>query len=189
MGHAAWTYGRLEARLQVPRGQGLWPAFWTLGVELDSVHWPACGEIDVLENIGREPHEVHGTLHGPGYSGGASVGQGFRLPGGRAFADDFHVFAVEWETNRIRWFVDGQPYFTATPASLPAGKTWVYDRPHFLLLNLAVGGNWPGNPDATTTFPQQLRVDYVRVYARTRPGHPEPQPALRRKVRPEPKLR
>ncbi len=166
-GRAAWTYGRLEARMKIPRGQGIWPAFWTLGTGQDRAGWPACGEIDVMENIGREPGTVHGTVHGPGYSGGAGIGRGHRLADGRALADDFHVYAAEWDPGRIRWLLDGQEYFTLTPTNLPAGTVWVFDRPHFLLLNLAVGGNWPGAPDPATAFPQRLLVDYVRVYART----------------------
>ena len=160
----SWTYGRIEARIKVPRGQGIWPAFWMLGTNIDFVHWPTCGEIDIMENIGKEPGTVHGTVHGPGYSGDAGIGGPFALPGGAAFADDFHDFAIEWERNRIRWFVDGQPYFTVTPASLPKGTQWVFNQPKFLLLNLAVGGGWPGYPDAKTTFPQRMVVDYVRVY-------------------------
>jgi beta-glucanase (GH16 family) len=162
---AAWTCGRIEARLQVSRGQGLWPAFWMLGANIDSVGWPACGEIDILENIGTEPSIIHGTIHGPGYAGGGGIGASHKLAGNAAFADDSHVFAVEWESNRIHWYVDGRRYFTATPASLPSGKQWVFDKLQFLLLNLAVGGHWPGNPNATTTFPQRLTVDYVRVFA------------------------
>lgn len=174
-GKAAWTYGRIEARIQVPRGPGIWPAFWTLGTNQNSVGWPACGEIDIMEHIGREPTQVHGTIHGPGYSGGGGIGKAFALPDGKTFADDFHVFAVEWEPNRLRWFVDGQQYFEVTPTNLPPGTKWVFDAPQFVLLNLAVGGNWPGAPDATTTFPQRMRVDYVRVYART----PVPAPLAR----------
>jgi beta-glucanase (GH16 family) len=164
-GKVAWTYGRIEARIKIPRGRGIWPAFWLLGTNLPSVGWPECGEIDIMENIGREPTLVHGTVHGPGYSGGAGIGGPYSLPDGGLFADDFHVYAVEWTTNQIKWFVDARPYFTLTPASLPAGKAWVFSQPQFLLLNLAVGGNWPGHPDATTTFPQRMTVDYVRVYA------------------------
>jgi beta-glucanase (GH16 family) len=108
---------------------------------------------------------VHGTLHGPGYSGGSATGGAYTLPAGR-FADGFHVFAVEWERDVIRWYVDGQLYLTRTPANLPAGTRWVFDHPFFLILNVAVGGAWPGNPDASTVFPQQMRVDYVRVYKR-----------------------
>ena len=155
--------------MKIPRGQGIWPAFWMLGTNIASVSWPACGEIDIMENIGKEPGTVHGTVHGPGYSGDAGIGGPSTLPGGAALADDFHVYAIEWETNRIRWFLDRQVYFTLTPANLPAGKEWVFNQPHFLLLNLAVGGGWPGYPDATTTFPQRITVDYVRVYSKTLP--------------------
>lgn len=165
-GKRTWTYGRFEARLRVPRGQGMWPALWMLGADFDSVGWPDCGEIDIMEHIGGQPGTVHGTLHGPGYSGTAGLSGSHTLPAGEDVADDFHLFAMEWEENRIRWFIDGQPYFTLTPQDLPAGATWVFDRPHFLLLNVAVGGNWPGNPNASTSFPQRMTVDYVRVYER-----------------------
>ena len=166
-GKWSWTYGRIEARIKVPRGQGIWPAFWMLGANFDSAGWPTCGEIDIMENIGSETKIVHGTVHGPGYSGGNGIGGSYTLPGGAALADDFHVYAIEWETNRIRWFIDGQQYFTVTPANLPSGTTWVFTQPQFLIMNVAVGGNWPGNPNGTTTFPQRLTVDYVRVYAVT----------------------
>jgi beta-glucanase (GH16 family) len=157
-------YGRFEARIQVPFGQGIWPAFWMLGNDIGSVSWPACGEIDVMENIGREPATVHGTVHGPGYSGAAGIGAPYSLPDGAPFADAFHLYAVEWEPQAIRWYVDDALYQTLTPASLPAGARWAFDHPFFMLLNVAVGGSWPGNPDATTEFPQQMLVDYVRVY-------------------------
>ena len=160
-GLGAWKYGRIEARIQIPRGQGLWPAFWMLGDDIPSVGWPACGEIDIMENIGKEPGRVHGTVHGPGYSGAAGVSSAYDLPAG-AFADTFHVYAIEWEPAAIRWYVDDVLYKTVTPNSLPG--RWVYDHPFFILLNVAVGGYWPGNPDATTVFPQTMRVDYVRVY-------------------------
>lgn len=166
LGKFSLGYGRIEASIKLPRGQGIWPAFWMLGADFPTAGWPACGEIDIMENVGRETNIVHGTIHGPGYSGGSGIGKGTTRPGGASLADDFHLYAVEWETNRIRWFVDAQLYFTVTPAQLPEGKRWVFDHPHFLLLNLAVGGNWPGPPDATTTFPQQMIVDYVRVYTR-----------------------
>ena len=166
-GRISWTYGRIEARLKIPRTQGIWPAFWTLGTNISAVNWPNCGEIDIMENIGKEPTLVHGTLHGPGYSGGSSIGVGYSLPGNAPFADDFHVYAVEWTTNQLKWFVDGVQYFSANPASLPAGKAWVFTQPQFVLLNVAVGGNWPGNPDGTTAFPQRMVVDYLRVYAPT----------------------
>lgn len=165
-GKFSQAYGRFEARLRVPRGQGLWPAFWLLGEDIGRVGWPACGEIDVMENIGREPSTVHGTVHGPGYSGAQGIGAPSALPGGRRFADDFHVFAVEWEPRALRWYVDGRVYQTLTPDKLPAGAKWVFDHPFFILLNVAVGGQWPGDPDRTTTFPQTMTVDYVRVYRR-----------------------
>jgi beta-glucanase (GH16 family) len=161
---ASWTYGRIEARIKIPRGQGIWPAFWMLGANIDAVQWPDCGEIDIMENIGSVPSRVHGTVHGPGYSGGSGIGGSYVLPDGAALADDFHIYAIEREHNRIRWFIDGQQYFTLTPANLPAGLSWVFNAPQFLILNVAVGGNWPGNPDSSTVFPQRMTVDYVRVY-------------------------
>jgi beta-glucanase (GH16 family) len=158
------AYGRFEARLKIPYGQGLWPAFWMLGSNIDTVSWPNCGEIDIMENIGKEPSIVHGTIHGPGYSGANGIGAAYTLNGGQRFADGFHVFAVEWQPNVIRWYVDGNLYETRTPSDLPAGTNWVYDHPFFVIINVAVGGGWPGNPDATTVFPQTMLVDYVRVY-------------------------
>jgi beta-glucanase (GH16 family) len=157
------AYGRFEARIKIPYGQGIWPAFWMLGKNVNKVGWPRCGEIDIMENIGREPSTIHGTIHGPGYSGANGIGTGYDLPAG-AFSDDFHVFAVEWEPTAIRWYVDSSLYQTRTPADLPAGAAWVFDHPFFMLLNVAVGGSWPGNPDSSTTFPQRAHVDYVRVY-------------------------
>jgi beta-glucanase (GH16 family) len=159
-------YGRIEARIKIPAGHGMWPAFWMMGDDIRTAGWPAGGEIDIMENIGKEPDVVHGTIHGPGYSGSHGPSGLFRLKNQERFADDFHVFAVEWETNEIRWYVDGQLYERRTPADLPAGKKWVYDHPFFLLLNLAVGGGWPGYPDETTKFPAVMAVDYVRVYQR-----------------------
>ncbi|WP_230685034.1 glycoside hydrolase family 16 protein [Cellulomonas sp. JZ18] len=156
-------YGRVEARIQIPRGQGIWPAFWMLGADFPQNTWPNSGEIDVMENIGREPHLVHGTVHGPGYSGGAGLLGTYQHPQGWSFADTFHTFAVDWRPGEITWSVDGNVYHRVTPASL-GGRTWVFDKPFFLILNVAVGGQWPGYPDATTQLPQQMRVDYVRVY-------------------------
>ena len=162
-GKWSWTYGRIEARIKVPKGQGIWPAFWMLGANIDSVSWPNCGEIDIMENIGREPSTLYGTVHGPGYSGGGGI-SGNTVLAGAALGDDFHVYGIEWEQNRIRWFLDGQLYFTVTPSSLPAGSSWVFNQPQFLIFNVAVGGNWPGSPNGTTIFPQRMTVDYVRVY-------------------------
>ncbi len=158
-------YGRFEARIKVPRGQGIWPAFWLLGNNIGTVGWPGCGEIDIMENIGKEPDKVHGSMHGPGYSGENGLTGTYTLPSGK-FADGFHIFAVEWEPSTIRFYVDGNLYETRTPADLPAGRTWVFDHPFFILLNVAVGGGWPGNPDSSTVFPQRMLLDYVKVYAK-----------------------
>jgi beta-glucanase (GH16 family) len=155
-------YGHVEARIRIPRGQGIWPAFWMLGNDIGSVGWPASGEIDVMENIGREPNTVHGTLHGPGYSGAEGIGAAYNLPGGQAFADAFHTFAIDWTPTSITWSVDGQAYQTRTAADL-GGDPWVFNKPFFLILNLAVGGYWPGYPDGSTVFPQTMTVDHVRV--------------------------
>ena len=159
-GLQAWQFGRVEARIQIPAGQGIWPAFWMLGTE--GGNWPNIGEIDIMENIGREPNMVHGTVHGPGYSGADGVGSPYTQT--TPFSDDFHIYAVEWEPETIRWYVDEQLTFVITPDDVPG--EWVYDHPFFIIMNVAVGGNWPGYPDETTTFPQQMRVDYVRVYQR-----------------------
>lgn len=159
-------YGKFEARIKIPRGQGIWSAFWMLGGNIDTVGWANCGEIDVLENIGREPLTIHGTIHGPGYSGANSIGAPYSLPNNQKFADDFHVYAAEWTENKVSFYVDGNLYKTITPQNLPAGKQWVYDHPFFMILNLAVGGPWGGVPDATTVFPQTMLIDYVRVYRR-----------------------
>lgn len=160
-------YGRIEARMKIPSGQGLWPAFWLLGANISTVSWPTCGEVDIMENIGKEPALVHATVHGPGYSGGSGIGHPYALPNGANFADAFHLYSMEWSTNQMRFLVDNIAYFTVTSASLPPGKNWVFNAPQFILLNLAVGGSWPGNPDASTVFPKRLTVDYVRVYSAT----------------------
>ena len=160
------AYGRFEARIKIPYGQGVWPAFWLLGADDKQVGWPQCGEIDIMENIGREPGMVHGTIHGPGYSGGKGIVGAYSVNAGR-FADDFHIYAVEWEPEEIRFYVDDHLYTARRPSDLPAGTKWVYDHPFYILLNFAVGGEWPGSPDATTKFPQVMLVDYVRVYKKS----------------------
>ncbi|MFC8538497.1 lectin [Streptomyces sp. NPDC057249] len=156
------AYGHVEARMKIPRGQGMWPAFWMLGNDLGQVGWPNSGEIDIMENVGFEPSTVHGTLHGPGYSGSGGIGAGYTLPNGQAFADAFHTFAVDWAPDSITWSVDGNVYQHRTPADTN-GNAWVFNKPFFLILNLAVGGYWPGDPDGSTAFPNQLVVDHVRV--------------------------
>lgn len=160
-------YGRIEARIKLPYGQGIWPAFWMLGNNIDAVGWPSCGEIDIMENIGKEPSTVHGTIHGPGYSGANGIGGAYKLEEGKRFSDESHVFAVEWKPGEIRWYVNGDMYQRKTAADLPPDAKWVFDHPFFIILNVAVGGNWPGGPDQTTRFPQRMEVDYVRVYTRS----------------------
>lgn len=160
----AQRYGRFEARLKLPSGQGIWPAFWMLGDDIGAKSWPGCGEIDIMENLGKEPTILHGTIHGPGYSGQQGPTASHTLPTGR-FADDYHIFAIEWSPDAIHWYLDDTRYASKTPADIGAGNRWVFDHPFFMLLNVAVGGNWPGYPDDTTRFPQTMLVDYVRVYA------------------------
>ncbi len=172
-GKFSQTYGLFEARIQIPRGQGLWPAFWTLGDNIGSVGWPTCGEIDIMENIGSQPATNHGSLHGPGYSGGNPLTGSISIDAG-ALADDFHVYDIEWAPDVVRFYLDGALYETKTSADVPAGDKWVYDHPFFVILNVAVGGNFPGSPDSTTTFPQTMKVDYVRVYASTAAGGGDP---------------
>jgi beta-glucanase (GH16 family) len=172
-GKFAQAYGRFEARIQIPRGQGIWPAFWLLGEDIDRVEWPNCGEIDIMENIGREPGSVYGSLHAPAFSKITSdASQGARLPAGQSYADDFHIYAVEWEPAVIRFFVDDLNYGTFTRAEWPKGGQWVFDHPFFIIVNVAVGGDWPGNPGGTSQFPQHMLVDYVRVYEK-RPHSPK----------------
>lgn len=160
----AQKYGRFEARIKIPAGQGMWSAFWMLGSNIDEVGWANCGEIDIMENIGREPLTIHGTIHGPNYSGADGIGGAFNLPENQRFADDFHVYATEWTEKEIKFFVDGNLYKTITPNDIPKGKKWVYDHPFFMILNLAIGGNWGGKPDETSPFPGIMQIDYVRVY-------------------------
>ena len=163
-GRFSQKYGRFEARIKVPYGKGTWPAFWLLGDDFTAVGWPDCGEIDVMEH-GRKPSAIHGSLHGPGYSAGKSLTVSFAFPKAQV-ADDFHVFAAEWEPQSVRFYVDGELYGTITPADLPPGKRWVFDHPFFVILNLAIGGSFTGSPK-DTVFPQRLLVDYVRVYSRS----------------------
>ncbi len=171
-GKFSQTYGTFEARIKIPRGQGIWPAFWMLGQDIGQVGWPDSGEIDIMENVGKEPNTVYGTVHGPGYSAGASVTGSRDI--GRALADDFHTYGIEWSPNLIRWFLDGQEYHRVTPSNLPGGGRWVFDKPEFLILNVAVGGYWPGYPDATTRFPQTMTVDWVRANSWTNETPPLP---------------
>jgi beta-glucanase (GH16 family) len=159
------AYGRFEARMQLPIGKGIWPAWWMLGEDIETAKWPAAGEIDVMECIG-DPLMIYSTLHGPGYSGAHGISAKFAVPVGEEVHKGFHLYAVEWEPNDIKFYFDDYLIAERTPKDLPEGTKWVYDHPFFLLLNVAVGGAWPGYPDETTVFPQRMLVDYVRVYKR-----------------------
>jgi beta-glucanase (GH16 family) len=161
---AAGPGGRVEARIKVPRGAGMWPAFWMLGNTFNNRNWPQCGEIDIMESIGKEPSLNHGSLHGPGYSGGKPKTAIYALPEGKKFADDFHIFAIEWTATSVTFFVDDTAYETVHDTDIPAGTQWVYNQPFFILLNVAVGGNFAGPVGSETVFPQEMLVDYVRVY-------------------------
>jgi beta-glucanase (GH16 family) len=164
-GLQSFQYGRIEARIKIPAGEGVWPAFWALS---DNGQWPAGGELDVMENIGREPMIVHGSIHGTGFTG-EPLGTAFKLTPPANFAADFHTYGLIWSPGKIQYYVDdpAHPYATYTPADLPAGAVWPFDATRFyLLLNLAIGGGWPGPPNAATPSPSEMLVDYVRVYQR-----------------------
>lgn len=165
LGRFSQEYGRVEARIRLPAGRGIWPAFWMLGADFPTNGWPLCGEIDILEMRGQDPSVIYGSLHGPGFSGGASIHANYRLREGR-FDGDFHRFAVEWDPGRITFLVDDEPYQLVTSSSVLARGPWVFDHDFFLLLNLAVGGDFVGAPDPETAFPQSMVVDWVRVYRR-----------------------
>lgn len=163
----AFRYGVVQARIRLPGGRGIWPAFWMLGQDLDQAGWPQCGEIDVMENFGTDPAVVQGTVHGPGYSGARGIAA--TCQAGLNLCDDFHLYSVAWEPDRIRWYLDGRNYATVTPGDL-RGHRWVFDHDFFLLVNVAVGGVASVRPDTSTVFPQRMLVDYIRAYAR--PGGP-----------------
>jgi len=161
------AYGRFEARIKVPYGQGYWPAFWLLGNNCDVNPWPACGEIDIMEFVGDQPTKVFGSVHGPGYSGGESISKDFVLENSR-FDTEFHVFGIEWSPDYINYYVDDVLYQQITRETI-ADETdgqgeWVFDEPFYIILNVAIGGNLPGSPSSETIFPQTMLVDYVRVY-------------------------
>jgi beta-glucanase (GH16 family) len=171
-GRFSFTYGRVEARIKVPSGTGIWPAFWMLGDDIYSKGWPESGEIDVMETIGSLPAELNGTVHAPlgAWNGNALVDgdewtQGEIYDNTTPLSDRFHVYAVEWKPASIAFEIDGRTYFTITKAQMPAGGRWTFDHANHLLLNLAVGGEWPGAPTSGTPFPSTMLVDYVRVYA------------------------
>lgn len=156
-------YGRIDIRAKLPKGKGLWPALWMLGQDFQEVGWPSCGEIDIMELIGSSPKIVHGTAHylsdnnGPQFRGSSTF-----LQGGGDFSDEFHVFSIVWRENYIEWRMDGQKFHSLTPADLDG--VWPFNDGFFFIMNVAVGGDWPGSPDANTVFPQRMLVDYIRLY-------------------------
>jgi beta-glucanase (GH16 family) len=166
---ASFRYGRIESRMQLPTGPGIWPAFWAMGTNVGTVDWPTCGEMDFMENVPLVGHlgpkVVKSTIHGPGYSGGHGLGKDYSLS---TDVTEFHSYGAIWSPFMVQFYVDdpANVFFIRTPRDLPAGKEWVYEHPFFLLLNLAVGGigSWPGPPDASTPNPARMVVDYVRVY-------------------------
>jgi len=155
------TYGRFEARMWLPYGQGMWPAFWLLGNNIDDVKWPNSGEIDIMENRGQEPTITNGSLHGPGYSAGLAITKAYDLQDDR-LDTGFHVFGIEWGPEYINYYIDDVLYNQITPEDVTG--EWVFDQPFYIIINLAVGGTFVGPPDDQTSFPQTMLVDYVRVY-------------------------
>ncbi len=160
-------YGRFEARIRLPFGQGIWPAFWLLGADIDENPWPGAGEIDIMEYRGQEPSILVGSVHGPGYFGGDAISKEYTLENDR-FDTGFHVFGIEWGPNFINFYVDDVLYNQITPEDVDEETdgegVWVFNKPFFILVNVAVGGTFVGPPNAETQFPQTMIVDYVRVY-------------------------
>ncbi|MEM8845733.1 MAG: glycoside hydrolase family 16 protein [Bacteroidota bacterium] len=162
-------FGRFEARIRLPFGQGIWPAFWMLGADIDENPWPGAGEIDIMEYRGQEPSILIGSIHGPGYNGGDAISKEFTLENDR-FDTGFHVFGIEWGPDFINFYVDDVLYNQITPEDVDEETdgegVWVFNKPFFILMNLAVGGTFVGSPNDETQFPQTMIVDYVRVYER-----------------------
>ena len=162
------AYGRFEARIQLPTGQGMWPAFWLLGANCgdgtaDTEVWPNCGEIDIMEYRGQDPTVVHGSVHGPGYAAGNAITKRYALENDR-FDTGFHVFGIEWTPEYINYYVDDVLYNQITRDQVLKKGAWVFDQPFYIIINLAVGGDFIGAPNAETIFPQTMLIDYVRVY-------------------------
>lgn len=157
-----FTYGRIDFRAKLPKGQGVWPALWMLGNNIGTTPWPACGEIDIMELLGHEPQKTYGTVHW-GAAGGASthIGGNYSLSS-LTFNDKFHLFSLKWEADKMTFLIDDVAFFIVNKSQITGN--YPFDKPFFFIMNVAVGGNWPGNPDATTVFPQRMIVDYVRVF-------------------------
>jgi len=152
--------GRVEARIKLAAGQGLWPAFWLLGTNIGTVGWPTCGEMDIMENKGSQPIATSSAVHGPGYSGNTPFVNVY----GTGPTTEFHVYAVEWDSQSIRFFVDSVQHYAVTRAMVVQRGQWVFDQPFYAILNLAVGGNFDHDPVSDAIFPATMLVDYVRVY-------------------------
>lgn len=163
-GKQEFIFGRIDVRAKLPEGQGIWPAIWMLGADFFTDGWPSCGEIDIMELIGHEPNKIHGTAHW-GNQGNPSTHQGnaYTLPAGEKYSDEFHVFSLIWENNTIKWLMDDQQYFSITDGNV-TNTAYPFNDNFFFILNVAVGGNWPGSPDGSTVFPQRMMVDYIRVF-------------------------
>ncbi|GAA4806330.1 discoidin domain-containing protein [Streptomyces ziwulingensis] len=161
-----FTYGRVEARIKVPKGNGLWPAFWMMGGDfLTGRPWPYNGEIDIMEILGKDVKTAYSTVHAPAYNGGGGIGAPYTLPGNADFSDDFHTWVADWNSRGITYSLDGRTVLTLDKAQVEQTRgPWIFDHPHYLILNLAVGGDWPGPTDAGTPFPAKMLVDHVRVY-------------------------
>ncbi|MDQ0796543.1 discoidin domain-containing protein [Streptomyces sp. B1I3] len=161
-----FTYGRVEARIKVPKGNGLWPAFWMMGGDfLTGRPWPYNGEIDIMEILGKDVKTAYSTVHAPAYNGGGGIGAPYTLPGNADFSDDFHTWVADWNSKGITYSLDGRTVLTLDKEQVEQTRgPWIFDHPHYLILNLAVGGDWPGPTDASTPFPAKMLVDHVRVY-------------------------
>jgi beta-glucanase (GH16 family) len=159
-------YGKIEARAKFPYGKGLWPAIWLLGSNFRYVGWPMCGEIDIVEFLGHDRYTVYGTIHGPGYSKDKAKSWKYRLDMDEPdFTEEFHRFGIIWDDKKISFYVDDTVYYTVKKeVILKQGYPWVFDNEFFLIVNLAVGGYWPGYPDNTTKFPARMYVDYIKVW-------------------------
>jgi len=166
LGLKSWKYGRVEISALVPGGRGVWPALWMMGTDLPQKGWPECGEIDIMEHVENgadmTPESIRGTIHGPGYSGVNSMGAELRIP---TLQTNFHTYGMEWDPTGITWDVDGDIFYTVSPSQVPGGPAkWRFDHDFFILVNLAIGGNWGGPPTDDTKFPVRYWIDWVRVY-------------------------
>ena len=160
-----FQYGRVDIRAVMPEGQGLWPALWMLGENISSVGWPRCGEVDIMELVGHEPSTMHSTVHYADSAGNRLLnGTSKSLSGGEKFSEEFHVFSIVWVEDKIEFFLDDVRHHTVSRGSLGLSNPYPFNDPFFFIFNVAVGGQWPGNPDGTTTFPQHMIVDYIRVF-------------------------